>query len=369
MSWEYIQPVRIIFGRGKRKETFQIAKESGFQRGMLVCSPFFERSGFAAAFCEKSAGMLIDVFSDITPNPTTSAVDACAERIRACGADFIVALGGGSPMDLAKAAAVIAPRGDSITKYHNTGLPVPDQALPLIALPTTSGSGSEVSAASVLSDEKGVKNSIFGKSLFPVAAIVDPELTYTVPAKITAQSGLDALSHAIEGVTSIYNQPICDALAVQAVRLIFKHLREAVAGDHLARDYMAQASVLAMLAFALPKSGPPHAFSYGPTGRYGIPHGEACALTLDYFLELAAVKEGARLNDFAVQAGFSDVSALASGIRTLKQDLGMLTDLKGFRLTDADVKELVHDAKRAGMKNSPLPITEEMLYALYERLR
>ena len=369
MTWEYIQPVRILYGRGKRAETHSIAKELGFQRGFLVCSPFFVRNGMAEAFCKEAEGMFVDVFSDITPNPTTMAVDACAQRIRASGADFVVAVGGGSPMDLAKAAAVTATTGDSITKYHNTGVPMPNQGLPLIVLPTTSGSCSEVTSTSVLSDSRGVKASIMSPRFFPIVAIVDPELTYTVPPKVAAESGLDVLSHAIEGYMGLRHQPICDALAIQAVRLVFAHLRAAVQGEESARDQMAQASLLSGLAFALPKTGPPHAFSYGLTTHYGLSHGEACALTLDYFLELAAAKAEERLQDFAIQAGFSGVSAMAEEIRALKRDCGMLTDLKHLHLTDADIKTLVQDAMRPGMKNSPVPVTEEMLYALYETLR
>ena len=369
MTWEYTQPVRIIFGRRKREVTFAVAKELGFRRGVLVCSPFFVRSGMAETFCKQSDGMLVDVFSGIAPNPATAAVDACAERIRGSGADFVIVLGGGSSIDLAKAAAVIATTHDSITKYHNTGVALPDQGLPLIALPTTSGSGSEMTQTSVLSDDRGVKNSINSKRFYPTVAIVDPELTYTVSANVTASSGLDALSHAMEGVMSNKHQPICDALAIQAVRLVFAHLRTAVKGDHNARDYMAEASILAILAFSLPRSGPPHSFSYGPTTRCGLAHGEACALTLDYFLELAATREKARLNSFAMQVGFADTSALADGIRMLKKDLGMLTDLKRFRLTDSDIEELVQDAMRPGMKNNPVPVTEEMVRDLYERLR
>ena len=370
MTWEYVQPVRIIFGCGKKDEISAVAKSAGLTHGFIVCDKFLAESGLAKSLCDGSGGMLVGIFHDIQPNPTVTSVDACAAQIRQAGADFVVALGGGSAMDVAKAAAVIAKTSDSIVKYHGTGVALPESGLPIIALPTTAGTGSEVTPVSVLTNgETGLKAPMLCQAFYPIVAIIDPELTYTVPQKVVAQTGLDVICHAVEAYMSINHQPICDALAISAVRLAAAHLPKAATGDKAAQDQMALASVIAGLAFGQPKTGAPHACSYVLTTRYGIPHGEACALTLDYFLEIAALKESARLSDFARQTGFRSVAELAEEIRSLKKSLGLLTDLKAFNLTDDDVKTLVKQSQHPNIKNSPVAITEEMLFTLYENMR
>jgi len=369
MTWEYTQPVRILFGCGKKDEISAVAKREGLTRGFLVCDKFLAESGLAEALSADSGGVLIGIFHDIQPNPTVTSVDACAEEIRKAGADFVVALGGGSAMDVAKAAAVLAQTDDSVVKYHGTGVTLPESGLPIIALPTTAGTGSEVTPVSVLTnEEKGKKAPMLSPAFYPIVAIIDPELTYTVPRKVVAQTGLDVLCHAVEAYMSIGHQPICDALAIQATRLVFAYVSKAAVGDKEAQDQMALASLLAGLAFGQPKTGAPHACSFVLTTRYGIPHGEACALTLDYFLEIAALGEPVRLQDFAQQVGFHSVEALADEIRLLKKSLGLLTDLKTFQLTDEDIQTLVKESQRPNMLNSPVRITEDMLFTLYENM-
>mgnify|MGYP000013602551 CR=1 FL=1 len=145
--------------------------------------------------------MLVASFGDVSPNPDVTEVDACAEIIRQNDIGFVVALGGGSPMDCAKAAASVALTQDSIRKYHGTGVALPPEHLPLIAIPTTAGTGSEVTCVSVLSDHaNGKKAPIVSEGFYPKAAIIDPELTYTMPPAVTAGTGIDVLSHAIEGI-------------------------------------------------------------------------------------------------------------------------------------------------------------------------
>lgn len=172
-----------------------------------------------------SKGMLVASFGDISPNPDVTEVDACADIIRKNNIEFVVVVGGGSPMDCAKAAASVALTNDSIRKYHGTGVSLPEEHLQLIAIPTTAGTGSEVTCVSVLSDHaNGKKAPIVSNGFYPVAAIIDPELTYTMPSAVTAGTGIDVLSHAIEGYWSKGHQPICDTLAIHAADLVFKYL-------------------------------------------------------------------------------------------------------------------------------------------------
>ena len=191
MNWDYLQPVKIHFGKGRVKEIKEIARELGCERGLLVAGPFFFKSGFAEKVIKESEGMIVASFGDVSPNPDIVEVDACAEVIRQKNIGFVVALGGGSPMDCAKAAASVALTSDSIRKYHGTGVAMPEKHLPLIAVPTTAGTGSEVTCVSVLSDHaNGKKAPIVSEGFYPAAAIIDPELTYTCHRRLRQEQEL-----------------------------------------------------------------------------------------------------------------------------------------------------------------------------------
>lgn len=367
--WEYKQPVKIIFGNGEIHRFREIIQSLGYHRGVLVCDSFLAQNGFAARMVEESQGLLRAVYDGTRPNPTVDNVDQCAALLRQEQADFVVALGGGSSMDCAKSAASVAVTGDSITKYHATGVALPPEHLPLVAIPTTAGTGAEVTCSSVLTNvEKGFKAPIISDNFYPVLAIVDPELTYTVPRRVAVGTGLDVLSHAVEGFLSVNHQPVCDALALHAARLVMTHL-EAACGeeiDPVAKEKMAEASVIAGMAFSIPKTGASHACSFILTNRYGIPHGEACGLTLDYFIRVNAEAEGGRLHQFAKQLGYRDCYDFCDAIAALKQRLGARVDLKDKNLTQEDLEQLITGSRHPNMDNSPTKITDEMLREMYQ---
>lgn len=372
MNWDYMQPVKIYFGKGRVREIKKIAQELGVKRGLLVASPFFFRSGLAEKIMQESAGMLTASFGDISPNPDVTEVDECAEVIRKNNIGFVVALGGGSPMDCAKAAASVALTGDSIRKYYGTGISLPREHLPLIAIPTTAGTGSEVTCVSVLSDHvNGKKAPIVSDGFYPEAAIVDPELTYTMPPEVTAGTGIDVLSHALEGYWSKGHQPVCDALAVHAAQLVFRYLYRAYQNpeDEEAREKMCEASVTAGLAFTLPKTTSSHACSFPLTNIYHIPHGEACGLTLDYFTRINARGTGGeRVEILAKSLGFSDADAMADEIYALKKKTGLRCDLKDLKLSEDQIEELVRISRHPNLYNNPVEITDEMLDEMYRSL-
>ena len=213
MDWEFNLPVKLIFGNGKRNTITDYIDEIGGTRGVLVCSKSFTKNGIADELLEKSNGKIKAVFSDVRPNPTTDNVDDCIRLMREINADFAVALGGGSPMDCCKAACAIVKGNGFIREYHSGGKPISaTEAIPMIAMPTTSGTASEVTNISVLTDvQKNLKNPMNDPAMYPKIAVVDPELTLTVPPQVTASTGLDVLSHAVESYWSTLNQPICSA--------------------------------------------------------------------------------------------------------------------------------------------------------------
>lgn len=322
MNWDYLQPVKIIFGKGKVREIGKIAEELGCKKGLLITGPFFIKSGQAEKMIKESKGLLKAAHGDISPNPDVEEVDRCAKMIREEGIDFIVALGGGSSMDAAKAAATIALTEDSIRKYHGTGEKVPQEHLPLIAIPTTAG------------------------------------------------TGIDVLSHAIEGYWSKGHQPICDALAIHAADLVFQYLYKAYKNptDEEAREKMCEASVIAGLAFTLPKTTSSHACSFPLTNLHHIPHGEACGLTLDYFARINKDADGGRVLELAKKLGFEDVDAMADAIHDLKASMGLRNDLKDLHLDEEQIAELVKISRHPNLYNNPVEITDEMLLEMYEKL-
>lgn len=371
MSWKYLQPVTIRFGNGIKKHIKDIVKELECENGLLVSDPYFAESGLADSIVAESEGTLTGIFSQISPNPDVTEVDACAAQIRENGYGFLVALGGGSALDCAKAAASICLTQDSIRKYHGTGVAMPQEHLPLIAVPTTAGTGSEVTCVSVLTDhENGKKSPIVSNAFYPAVAVIDPELTYSMPPKVTASTGIDVLCHALEGFWSKGHQPVCDSLALHACTLVFSYLERAWSDgtDAEAREKMAEASVIAGMAFTLPKTTASHACSFPLTNIYHIPHGEACGLTIDYFARINASVENGRLETFVRKLGFTDVDDMATQIHAMKERMGLRNDLKDLQLGEKQLEELVCISRHPNLYNNPVEITDEMLWEMYRSM-
>ena len=376
MIWEFDLPVKIVFGSGKRKELKKYIDEIGGKNGVLVCSKSFAKNGTAEKFKEHSGGRIKAVFSDIRPNPTTKNVNDCVSLLREIKADFAIALGGGSPMDCCKAACAIAKGNDIIEPYHTGGKPVTEaEAIPMIAFPTTSGTASEVTNIAVLTDtEKNIKAPMNDPAMYPKTAVIDPELTLSVPQRITASTGLDVLSHAVESYWSTLNQPICSACSVYSAKLVFKYLERAYnnPNDIEAREKMAAASITAGVAFSHPRTTGSHACSFPLTNFYGVPHGEACAFTLDYFIKFNAQNAdgNGRIAAFAKQCGFESAYAMADEITAMKKRMGMRTRLCEIGCTtDEQIEELAKASMSMLMTRNPIPLTEKNILEMFNALR
>lgn len=372
MNWFYTEPVDIIFGNDKIKDLFNILNGLGLKDGLLVADPIFIQNGLASSVIEYSKGLLVKTFSNITPNPTVVSVDECADIIRDNNLQFVVALGGGSSLDCAKAAASVAKTKDSIVLYHSEGKTFKEPGFPLIAVPTTSGTGSEVTPVSVLSDpKKGIKAPLGCKNFYPKLAIVDPMLTITVPKAVTATTGMDVLCHALEGFWSINHQPVCDALALASSEIVFKYLLRAYndCNDIEAREKMAEASVLAGLTFGLPKTTGPHACSFPLTSVYHIPHGEACAFTIDAFTRINGEDKEGRVNGFAIKLGFKDAEEMADKMLEMKKEMGLKVTLKDAGINLEDVPKLAELSQHPNMLNNPVKMSYEAILNMYLSLK
>lgn len=376
MEWEFMLPVKLVFGNGKRKDLEKYINEIGGTRGILVCSKSFAKNGTADEFVKMSGGLIKGIFSDVRPNPTTDNVDSCVKLMRELDADFAVALGGGSPMDCCKAACAIAKGDDVIHSYHTGGKAInANEAIPMIAITTTSGTASEVTNISVLTDVAlNLKNPMNDPAMYPKIAVIDPELTLTVPKQITASTGLDVLAHAVESYWATIHQPVCTACSIYSARLVFEWLEKAYnnPNDLAAREKMAEASIVAGVAFSHPRTTGSHACSFPLTNIYGVPHGEACAFTLDYFIKFNADNADAdgRITALAKDCGFENPYAMADEIHAMKKRMGMKTKLSEIGcVTDEQIRELTKKSMSMLMTRNPIPLTEDDIYTMYQKLK
>lgn len=365
MEWIYKQPVEIYFGKNGISHMSNIVKKLQLSRIMVVAGNHVENAYLQQL---KEHLPIKAIFTNISPNPDVEQVDECAGQIREENIDGVIAIGGGSVLDLAKAAGCVADTNDSIRVYYGTGKVLPIGKIPVIAIPTTSGTGSEVTSVSVLTDRKnGKKNPVGSEGLYPKYAVVDWELTKSMPPYVTACSGIDVLCHAVEAFWSIGHQPITDVLAIDAIKTVFEYLPIAFhqPDDDIAREKMSEAALLAGLAFGIPKTTGSHACSFPLTNIYNIPHGEACALTLDYFLDYNAQFPESRIDVLVKALGMNNSRELSQAIKQLKKELKLRCDLIDLSLTKEKIEELVVLSQHPNLKNNPVDISEEVLREMY----
>jgi alcohol dehydrogenase class IV len=372
MEWQYSQPVKLIFGTASIKSLAGILESNGLQNGLLVSDPVFVKNGLAKKVIEYAGGRLVDIFSDLTPNPSFENVDCCAQKIREKKFEFIAALGGGSSLDCAKAASCVCLTDYSVREVQSGKKKFGNNSIPLIAIPTTSGTGSEVTCVAVLSDiANGTKAPMISEQFYAKYAIIDPSLTLTVPPTVTASTGMDVLAHSLEAFWSKNHQPICDAMALHAAGLVFENLTDAyLNGENLqARENMSEASVIAGLAFGLPKTTGPHACSFPLTAIYHLPHGEACAFTLDAFTRINADAECGRVHAFARKLGFADAFEMADRIYDMKIEMHMKTTLADAGIPSDKLSKLAALSLHPNMLNNPIPMDAEHILNLFTCLK
>jgi|HigsolmetaAR204D_1030405.scaffolds.fasta_scaffold01418_3 alcohol dehydrogenase len=371
----YKQPVPIDFGPGKINLLPQIIKRLNRKRGILISAPSMVRNGTAQKIMDQAEGRIVTIFSDIQTNPTVYNTDACARIIREYKCDFAVALGGGSILDCAKVACFVAETPYSSADFLSRERSVTKPGIPLIAVPTTAGTASEVTSVSVLTDtERNVKAPLSSDYFYPAYALIDPELTVTCPPDVTASSGLDVLAHSLEAYYGKKHQPFTDMAAERAASIVFKYLLTAYhePENMEARAKMSEASVTAGLAFNMTQTAAAHACSYPLTQEFHIPHGEACAFTLPSFWKINSRLgfESERLQAFSRRLGFKDSEDLADRIDEMKKEMGLRMTLEEIGvLTEGDLDKLVSHSFFPNMMNNPVLMTKESLKEMYNALR
>ena len=326
-------PTRLVHGPGALARLGELVAGLGVSRPLLVTDPGVVDAGLAAAALAQLPAAV--VFADVRANPDIALVDRAAELYAAEGCDGLVAVGGGSPMDVAKAIGVVAAHGGSIARYEWGHDPIERRIPPLVTVPTTAGTGSEVTLWAVITDPgRGIKFNVGGTALIAAhAAVIDPVLMLGMPPAITAATGMDALAHAVECYTCDYHQFFNDAVALEAVELVAAWLERAVAdgSDLAARTGMAHAATLGGMAYGTESAGAAHAMSQSAGGVHDCPHGALTARLLGPVCEYNAPASPERYARLARGLG-ADVSGLGALQAALAgvRELDRLTDAVGI---------------------------------------
>ncbi|MGL5130567.1 MAG: L-threonine dehydrogenase [Aeromonas popoffii] len=333
-TFKFYIPAINLMGAGCLQEAAADIKGYGYRKALIVTDRVLNQIGVVAKLTALLAehGIESVVFDETKPNPTMANVESGLAMIKANGCDCVISLGGGSPHDCAKGIALVAANGGSIQDYEGVDRSAKPQ-LPLIAINTTAGTASEMTRFCIITDDaRHVKMAIIDKHVTPLMSVNDPELMLAKPAGLTAATGMDALTHAIEAYVSTIATPVTDASAIMAIQLIAKHLRTAVnQGDDLhAREQMAYAQFLAGMAFNNASLGYVHAMAHQLGGFYDLPHGVCNAVLLPHVQAYNAQVSAARLKEVARHMGV-DVSAM--------------NDEQGADAAIAAIKQLALDVK------------------------
>jgi alcohol dehydrogenase class IV len=393
-TWTFHCAGQLLFGRHATQQLGEITGRLGARRVLIVTDPILAKAGQVEPVHVplSEAGVVVELFLGGEPEPSTRAAEAAIAMGREFRPDAVLGLGGGSNMDLAKITAVVLTHGGRPLDYAGDDK-VPGPVMPLLCLPTTAGTGSEVSAAAVLTDtEQQIKVGILSNYLRPRAAVVDPLLTVSCPAKVTADSGIDALTHAIEAYTAVDNahfplphgersvyqggHPFGDMFAEKAIALIGKYLRRAVSHgtDLEAREGMALAATLAGLAFSNVGVAVVHALEYPVGGATHCSHGAGNGLLLPFVMRYNLP---ARRHQLAVigrllgtdGGGKSEAHAAEAAIAAVEQlrkDIGVPLRLRDLGVTESQLPTFAEKAfaiKRI-LRVNPRPVTVDDLEAI-----
>jgi len=370
---------RIVYGVGSVNQVGEEAKRLGAKKVAVVTDPGLVDAGIDQPVMEslKAANLDTVLFQGVEAEPPIEIVTECTNFVQDNGADMIVGLGGGSAMDVAKATAVMCTNPGPIKAYTGMNL-VPGPGLPTILIPTTAGTGSEVTSISALSDtEAKVKIGVVSDYMFAKLAVLDPQLTVQLPPQITASTGLDALIHAIESYVGKQATVITEPLALSAIQLIAKYLRRAYANgsDLEARDGMLTASLVAGLAFANTQTGAAHACGMSLGGRFHVPHGIATSLLLPAVMKFNCIVAPEKFADIALAfgefiEGLSPMEAAGKAIDAvvrLIDDLGFQMGLENYGVKASDIPALAAGAMPAARlwNNNPRKATQQQVEAIF----
>ncbi|MGP4066201.1 iron-containing alcohol dehydrogenase [Oceanobacillus sp. M65] len=376
----FISPKNIYHGAGSLKHLNEIIKDLQVKSVFLLVDPMIKELGVIDSILVQldKYHIKVEISTDVVPEPTLYIGDQIVDKVRKTEVELVIGVGGGSALDLAKVAAVLGKNEGKVEDYLNLKKKkrFTNKGLPKVLIPTTSGTGSEVTDIAVFSLEN-TKDVITHENLLADYAIVDPELTYTLPPKITAASGIDALTHAIEAYTSVHSTALTDTLALDAMGRIYKHIRNAVWNSHdkEAREQMALGSLIAGLSFYNAGVAGVHGLAYPLGGLFKIPHGESNAVLLPYVYGhiwsscLAKMTNIAKAFNLPID-GKSDQEIAMDVVQRLQdlvREVGLPTSLKEYDIHLDDIMILAENGMKQTrlLNRSPKPLDIKDIQEIY----
>lgn len=378
-SFSFSIPQNIRFGKGSLKFLPEMAGRLQKKRALIISGPYLNKIGMVKQCRDAlyAAGIDSAAFTETEGNPGTQTVEKAAKTYKDAKADFIVAFGGGSPLDVAKAAAILIAYGGCITEYEGADK-VPGPVVPIIAVPTTAGTGSEVTSFAVITDHsRNYKLTVSSNYLLPAYAILDPELICSVPENTAAACGVDALVHALEAYLSLAASPFSDMFAMQALRMIGKNLCAYVANrkNEAAAEAMLAGSLFAGIAFSHARLGDVHAMSHPVSACFNVAHGVANAILLPVVADYNALADQGKYYDIyrcvakaPVPREMFTPGMLGEQLRQLNTELGIPDCLKKVGVMDEFFDVMAEDAMKSGnIAVNPRTTTKPDIIELYHR--
>ena len=380
MSYRFILNETSYHGKGAVQEIIPEITSRGFKKALIVTDEDLVKFGVVKRVTDllDAAGMPYDIYDKVKANPSVDVVKQGVESFKAAGADYLIAIGGGSPQDTAKGIGIIINNPEFADVVSLEGVaPTKNKAVPMIAIATTAGTAAETTINYVITDEdKRRKFVCVDPHDIPVVAIVDPDMMSTMPKGLTAATGMDALTHAIEGYTTQAAWELADTLNLKAIELIARSLRGAVQNDPKGREDMALGQYMTGMAFSNVGLGVVHGMAHPLSAFYDTPHGVANAVLLPYVMAFNADYTGEKFREIARAMGVKGVdemseseyrAAAINAVKQLSADVGIPATLKEIGVKEEDLDALA-DAAMADVctGGNPRPCTKELVLEVYK---
>ncbi|MED3727678.1 iron-containing alcohol dehydrogenase [Priestia filamentosa] len=381
MSISYFRTAQtLVTGTGSISKIGEEAQKLKATKVMIITDKVIRQTGLLSKVIAplEESGLVIDILDDVVPEPPFENLEEMITGLQGKDYDLLVGVGGGSALDITKVLSIMLTNKENVRDFVGIEK-VQNEGVPTILVPTTSGTGSEVTYNAIFTDLRDqVKKGIVSAYLLPKVAIVDPELTLTVPPSVTAATGMDALVHAIESYTAIRAGELTDGIALHAIKLISRSLRKAVYNgkDLKAREDMAMGSLLAGISLGNAGVGAVHALAYPLGGKFKVPHGVANSLLLPFVMKYNAVADLEKFAEVAKAMG-ENIEGLSlreaadcavQALAKLSQDVGIPSTLKEVGVTAEDIPGLAEEASKIDrlLHNNPRWLTVREIKKIYE---
>ncbi len=344
-NFELHNPVRVVYKKGG----LEISREiSGFSNVLVICDPYVSQSDYFKRAISKYDSFF--VFDKILPNPPCEMVDdiisiTCEYTKGNFNFNGVIGIGGGSTLDTAKAVSSLIVSRGKLSEYLE-GKKKFENRLPLMLVPTTSGTGSEVTNVGVYTIN-GIKKPMTSKTFWADIALVDPILTYSMPHRVAGTTGLDALTHAIESYWATSTQPYTEGLALRAMKMIFENFKPSLNGEEWARDEMAIAATIAGIAFSQTRTTAAHAISFPITSFYNVEHGLACALTLPSLIVWTYKHVKEKMDELIQYLSLKNIDELAKKVEELIEFAGFSTRLRDYSVKEEELENIARVSMEA----------------------